>query len=333
MLSSIGDLTSLTFSARRSAELKTQIADLTQELSSGRVVDPADHLAGDLGFLADVESRSTALTAYETAAAEAGLVGDAMQASVGHLLEISNKLTRQFESTAGAGFDLVRGQIVATARSDLDLIVTTLNGTVAGRSMFSGIASDAEPLAGADVLIAALSAELTGATDVADVQARADAWFSDPAGFDAVMYQGSTTPRSAVPIAEGDSVSFDILANDPAFKEVLKQTALGALADDPGLTLNNVERLDLVGAAGVGFLTAIGQLANLGGEVGTIQARVEAAGARNSSARAALEIARTDLIGADPFDSAVRLEAAQTQLDTLFAVTARSARISLTNYL
>jgi flagellar hook-associated protein 3 FlgL len=46
-----------------------------------------------------------------------------------------------------------------------------------------------------------------------------------------------------------------------------------------------------------------------------------------------LEIARADLVAIDPFEAATRMEAAQTQLETLYSVTARLSRLSLVDFL
>ncbi len=46
-----------------------------------------------------------------------------------------------------------------------------------------------------------------------------------------------------------------------------------------------------------------------------------------------MEIARTELIGADPYDTATEMEAVQGQLETLYTVTARLSRLSLADFL
>ena len=253
MISSIADLTSLSYSARRSVELKTQIADLTQELSSGRVKDVSRHLGSDLGVYAEIESRFVSLSAYEGSAAEATLLSDAMQSTVSQLSETSNRLSRDFLSTASSGLPVARDQLVSTAQTELDMILSSLNMTIAGRSVFAGIDSEISPLEDGDTLLTALRTEVSGAASVSDVISRVDAWFDDPAGFDAVMYNASAVPRSGIPIAENTEVAFDLLGNDPAFKLLIKQTAIGALSGEAGISLTSTERLDLIKEAGVAF--------------------------------------------------------------------------------
>ena len=63
------------------------------------------------------------------------------------------------------------------------------------------------------------------------------------------------------------------------------------------------------------------------------EARLDAAVTRNSAETSALEMTRADLIGVDSFETATRLEASQTQLETLYAITARMQRLNLADYL
>jgi flagellar hook-associated protein 3 FlgL len=67
--------------------------------------------------------------------------------------------------------------------------------------------------------------------------------------------------------------------------------------------------------------------------IGTLEARIETATARNSAETSALEMARNEIIAVDPYKAATDLSAAQTQLETLYTVTARLSRLSLAGYL
>ena len=54
---------------------------------------------------------------------------------------------------------------------------------------------------------------------------------------------------------------------------------------------------------------------------------------RAAAEATALGLAREALIGADPYEAAAALEAAETQLETLYTLTARISRLSLVNFL
>ena len=67
--------------------------------------------------------------------------------------------------------------------------------------------------------------------------------------------------------------------------------------------------------------------------LGDAEARLDTRVIRLTGERDALNLARQTLIAVDPYEAATQLEQAQTQLQTLYAVTARTARLSLTGYL
>ena len=69
------------------------------------------------------------------------------------------------------------------------------------------------------------------------------------------------------------------------------------------------------------------------GEVGVLENRLETARTRNSVETDTLAMARAEMVGADPFETATRLQMVQTQLDTFYTLTARLSQLNLTGYL
>ncbi|MGR3292274.1 MAG: flagellin [Paracoccaceae bacterium] len=67
--------------------------------------------------------------------------------------------------------------------------------------------------------------------------------------------------------------------------------------------------------------------------VGSAEARIEDATAQNSAEKFALEIARADITAIDPYQTATELEAVALQLETLYTLTVRLSRLSLSEYL
>mgnify|MGYP006193710875 CR=1 FL=1 len=55
--------------------------------------------------------------------------------------------------------------------------------------------------------------------------------------------------------------------------------------------------------------------------------------ARNSAEITALELARAKIVSVDPFEAATKVKEAQTQLEMIYAVTARLSSLSLMEYL
>lgn len=332
-LTSIGDLARTLTLQSRSTQIKSQIGRLTQELSSGQTSDVNTRLAGDYAQLTDLDRNLTRLGAYRTAAAETGLRLDAIQDSLKNAHDRVNDLSAKLVSFAVPGQDVSRELMSVQARDELSFLVATLNGSVAGRSLFAGQDVDVTALAGDQTLLDSVRAAISGHSSPDDMIQAAKDWFSDPAGFETVIYQGSDRDLAPVQVSDGQTVGYSLRADDVALRNMLRDTALAALATDPALGLSDLEQSDLLAKTGASLLDSRDALVALRAETGLAQSRVETARGRNAASATAFEYARRELLEADPFETATRLEAAQFQLESLYAATVRSSQLSLVNFL
>ncbi|MCG7521692.1 flagellin [Ruegeria sp. Ofav3-42] len=332
-LTSIGDLARGLTLRTRSTEIKNQIETLSYELSSGRVQDLSGHLDGDYSHLLDLDRSLSRLDAFKVSTAEAGLFTDAMQLSLNTVAGSVENVTSSLLSFGTSNQAVTHENASVQARNELDSIMSALNTRAGGRSLYSGTATDVSPLPSSDDLINALKTELTGATTVADIRQRAEDWFNDPAGFDAVIYQGSDTTLAPMQVSENESVSIPVTATDPAIKAALRDIAVAAVVSDSGLNVPTEQRTALFKQLGVDLVNAKDQLVKLRADVGATEARIEQAETRNTAARTSLQSSRNTLVAADPYETATQLKTVQFQLESLYSVTVRNANLSLVNFL
>ena len=219
------------------------------------------------------------------------------------------------------------------AADDLKILVSTLNTRSGGRSLFAGQALDTTPLADDKTLLAALRTVVSGQTTPVDITQAATDWFNDPAGFEAVIYQGSDQSLDPISVSDTQDASLPLRADHPTFRAMLRDTALAALATDPALGFSETVQSDLLHRTGAGVLRSQDDLTLLQADLGHTESRIEAAKTQNAATAAATEFARNILLAADPYDTATHLEAAQFQLESLYAATVRSSQLSLVNYL
>jgi flagellar hook-associated protein 3 FlgL len=116
-------------------------------------------------------------------------------------------------------------------------------------------------------------------------------------------------------------------------RDTLKGLALAAMLDRGTLGGNAAQRAELAKTAGAVLLEAADARGALAARIGTAQERTANAATRNMAEATALQIARIGMVSADPYEAATALTEAESQLDTLYAVTARLSRLSLANYL
>lgn len=331
-VTSIGDMAYSLMLSSRSTALKQTISTLTQELSSGQITNVTERVGGDYSYLIDIDRNLSRLHGYSVATSEASIFMQAAQHNLTRLSDETATLGADLLATTPAYIASVREHNANMARDKLDAVLGSLNGTIAGQSLFSGVDTDVAPLEDANTLLTNLHTAISGQTTAATVRQAAVNWFSNPAGFEAVMYAGSTTTIAPVEIGPGQQVSMPITANDDAFRDLIMNVALAALATDPILGLSASTQNDIMLTSAEDMIATQDRMAAIQADLGFAQSRVDEATARNEAARTGLELSRNTLLEADPFETATRLEDVQFQLESLFAVTVRNSRLSLLSF-
>ena len=331
--SSLGDLSQSFTSRQRNVALKQDIKRLTTELATGQVADVRDVLAGNYAYATDIEQRMSLLQGYNVSTSEASLFAGALQTSLERVEAFSATLASNLLT---AGTSVIGSSAAGTAKEAGDAlagIMGAINTNSAGRYLMSGTATDTPPLAEPEILLAGLSAAMAGAATPQDALAAAKVWFDDPAGFAATVYQGNADGLSPFELSEDDRVALDIRAVDPRLREVLRLTAVAALATDPALGFDQQQQAELFMQSGQSLLIVQDDIVGLRAEVGFAEARMDKIAARNAAEVTSLEFAKNALLAIDPFEAATRLEEARFQLESLYSVTVRMSRLSLVNFL
>ena len=329
----VGDLAQ-TFQLRRdNARLQEQLRELSAELSTGRTSDLGRAVSGDFGALTDIERSLTALSAYETAAAETKLLVDASQTTLSFLGDRMSDVAPAFLLANGDFQPNLVDSAAITARAAFDDAVSALNTRVGDRSVFSGVATDGPALATSDVILDALEAATVGETTAAGVASIVSDWFASGGAYETVGYLGALDPLGAIPVSKDERVTVEVTALDTGIRTAIEALALGALLDRGTLSTDQSERAELARSAGERLLEADYSLTITRATVGVLQEQTENAETRNSNEAQALELARARILEVDPFEAATQLAAIEGQLETLYATTARLSRLSLTDFL
>ncbi|MDJ0822753.1 MAG: flagellin [Paracoccaceae bacterium] len=332
-MQSIGDMAQALVLRTNQVRLRQEMDTLAAEISTGFVKDPAKHLAGDLTSLMAIDRSLQKLETYRVNTAEAALVTGTMQTALDQMQDRTETVAQVLISADLTPSGTLQQTMAEDARAALGQVLSDLNASVAGRFLFSGTATDRAAVQDVDQLMADLSAAVAGQTTLVDIETQLDTWFATAGGFDTTTYQGSATGLAALQLSDSESASVDIRATDPAFRDIVKSLALAALAGDGTLTLTPNVKSDMLSKAGTDLLGAQKPLVELRAGLGALEARVEETATRNAAERTATSLARLDLVGADPYESASRYENIRGQLESLYAITARSQRLSLAEYL
>lgn len=330
---SIGDLAQNLQLRRDTARVNSDLNRLANELSSGLKSDIGAAVGGDFRALAGIERSLTSLDAYGVAAKEASVATEVSQNVLQRIGDDSAVLANSLLLVQNLPDSQLLDTSAQDARSQFASAVAGLNSSVAGRSLFAGQDFEGPSLADAETILGDLLTAVGTPADANDVLTAVDAWFAPGGPFETNAYQGSVAPAAPVRVADGVEVTALRQAIDPGVVGTLKELATAALIDLGVLAGNPNERIVLGRTVGERLLSANDDLIDLRSEIGVVQERISRAQAQNSAEQSSYELVRSDLVSADPYETATRLQSVESQLRTLYTVTGRLSDLSLTSYL
>jgi flagellar hook-associated protein 3 FlgL len=329
---SLGDMAQTFLQRRQNIDLKAEVQRRAQEMTTGIVQDVGRHVGGDFAPLAGIESALARLQGFARATSEAGLFTGAMQTALSTVEDVATTLAPVLFSAATSANAGSVSAAAREARQGFDTVVSMYNTRLGDRALFAGDQTAQSPLVDADTLLSQMEVALGGALTLGDVEAALDTWFADPLGFMTQAYQGGAA-LADLPIGPGQSAKIDVTATDPAIRETLKGFAMAALVDRGLFASQGVARVQVMRRAGEVLAIGASSRAQMAGRLGTTEGQIAAASTRNTAEVSALEIARNGLVSVDPYEAATKLEAAQSQLEALYTVTARLSRLNLVDFL
>lgn len=328
----LGDMSHRFLLRKQSLALQLEVQRLSTEVATGRSPDTAGTVRGDLVPLSAIETSLRRLEGYKAATADAELYATAMQQTLGTLDTLSEGLSVTLLEAGRGGQVRMLGNAGVEAAGRLDSALTALNVQAGGRTLFAGEAVQGAAVVDADTLLGLLDGVVAGATTGAEVADRVAAWFADPAGYAAQAYLGGAA-TGEVPVSHTRNIRLDFTAADPAIRATIEGLALAAMMTRASVPQDQGAKTVIAARAGDTLLGIKTARTDLAARLGMIEARVAEAKTDNNAEKSALQLARSALLDSDPYEASTRLEATETQIETLYAVTARLARLSLVDFL
>lgn len=333
-MTSLGDLAQSVMLRQQNLRIRQDMNRLSQEVATGITSDTAQRVKGDFRYIASIERNLETVQAYRDTASEAGAFAAGMQTALESLQQISAEVAPTFLANVNGGLSMQQALTGTVAQDSWRQITSIMNTRLAGRSLFAGNTTDQPALADAGVIQQALLSNIGTETTTNGILSLIDQWFDIPGGgFDTVAYLGAPTGLAPHRLEATVQVNLDVRADSLAMRNMLKQTATAMIATDSSLSLSDETRQALLYQAGQGLYQNQEEMTQLQADLGFAESKIEDNAVRLASEKTSLELARTALLSVDPFDTASQLAEAQSRLETLYAITARMSRLSLTEFL
>ena len=329
---SVGDLAQSLLMRHHSARLQNIVATNSNELASSRIADISKKLNGDHSLLISTSRAREMTDGYQAAAKEAANKTDALQQVIASLNDSSQKLMGQLLATPLSSDNNKLNLLSIEANTRLEDSLSLLNTSIGGKSLLSGLYLGNTAVKDASLLLSTLRTEISGLSDPEAVIQTVKAWFDTAPGYSATIYNGGPE-QNRISVSAVDRVWAGPTANDPAFRSILASFSIASLVNDSSLVMTNEVRASLAQKAGEEMAAAQGEIISLGAKIGITEKQIQVAQTRNSDALFAYEKIQAQLVGNDPERNVVELQAAQTNLETLYTITARLSQLSLAKLL
>lgn len=332
-LSSIGDLSLNQMLRARSSASKSEIATLSQELATGLTQNKARAVRYDFGALSGIERSIAMAESYRTSAAEAALFVTAAQSAMEIIHTQVGDLANTLALTSNSGTQIAIDATIAESKMQLKSSISALNQSVAGRSLFAGANTEYPATANLQTFLDALTPIAGASATAEDWQANLDAWFAPGGDFETLGYTGSTTPLNGFLVGEGQRVEMNLTASDDVVRNTLKTLISVALLGETAFAADLTQQQATLGAATNSAFNTQAEITLKRAEIGAAQEAIDTAETQNATEKAGLEIARNNLLAVDGYETATRFEEANRQLESLYMITARIARLNLSDFI
>lgn len=330
----IGDMSQTFLNSRNINSVKTRLYSLNSELNTGRVSDLSRNLGGQTSVVDGLDRDLQLLDRFEQTNGLLAASLDRQQLTLTSINDMRTNMVGQFLSLTPDSLDTEFDLAASRARGDMSTIVSQLNLRDAGRAVFSGVAVDTNPLVDAETMLTDIVGLIGGATDSATIITTIETWFDAPGGgFDTLGYLGDTGDAQQRQISQTEVIELKARADDPAYRSLLKGVAIAAISDALPFDLANDVQADLMRQSSEELLSASAGLVNVQADIGYNQERVELAQSAQAAKRASLSVAHNNLVLADPYETATKLQEVQRQLEMQFTTTARLSQLSLVNFI
>ncbi len=328
------DLGRLAGLRRATADTRAALDKAATEMTTGENTSRYDATSGNITRIFAIERELDRNAVFSDTIALSTVRVDTMQNALGLILAPLQSLADSLPSTVGIG-DVSASMIHArSARNAFTDTVNALNTQSGGLSLFAGTATDRPALAFAETMLGELDALAAAAGSAEEAIAAVNAWFAAPSGgFYASGYIGSAEDVASVDIGEGRRLDYGMRADQAELVETLRAEALAAVVAGGAFAGDNTARMEILKAASAALIAAKEGVLDIRSAVGVTQETLENATAARTAEKNTLDLARNAIMTVDPTEATSMYTALETQLQTIYTVTARLSELSYVKYM
>ncbi|MGI3904061.1 MAG: flagellar hook-associated family protein [Janthinobacterium lividum] len=319
------------------AQAQAALSTAQVELSSGRLADIGLGLGSATGSYISLNTQQSRLQAITASNSTTATTLTTANSVLDALRTTATSFLASLTQSSGAGS--VPGTLVNTATANLNSLISSLNTTVGGASLFGGIKSGEVPISADKASATQNQVTVSNAFSGTDTSAISkDAMQSYLGGAFAGVFEGSswssasdTLPTAQISSTASDTVQTSVSANNDAFRQLAQ--AYTMVQNFSGSGFSSDANQAVITAATQLVTSAIAGLTSAQASIGLSQTAVSNANDRMSSQIDYLSTQSTNMVSVDPSLLSTQISGLQTQIQASYEITSQLQQLSLVNYL
>lgn len=331
---SIGDLANNLLLSQAGVKSKNNIVTLSSELVSGLTSDVRGRLRNDLSKQTDWNYGISTNQVLEKTLGEALTRAQAKQLALGAISENSMSIANDVSVALGSNANIATGTLSQKARNGLEQTISHLNTQIMGQSIFSGAAFNRPAMASVEEIITSVKVYIGAVNSATEIVQSVRDWMEDPLnGYQRVAFLGTQESNSPIRLSNTRSILEPTKADSSPLKDIVENFILATLAGDESFSLPASQQEQLLQTSSDGLRGAESKTIEIQANLGFVESEITKAKAFASAEIHTFERLRVDVLGISEFETASKLQEAELQLEKIYALTARSARMSLLEYM
>lgn len=330
----IGDLAKGIAIRRQNLVIKTETFSAGQTMAAGERNSMDVAQSGESSKLSGLQRELNLLEEFGRATSQVRTKYETVQLALDQIRNETSETVLTVMTEIGQSQPALPRISAAEAEHAVRSVVSTLNRSVSGSSLFSGAATDQPAITDVNQLLSDVEMIVNNAPDALSARVAIDFYFDDAAGgFRTGIYSGSISNTGPVEVARNETVQLDLRADSDELRDVLKSlvtiyASVNATGGPP-----DHEKVALLKESAEDGLSANQSLVSVQQHIGSLQEKLKLTSEKNELMGGILSTAKSDIISVDLYEMASRFQEMQVQLEAAYQVTARLSSLSISKFM
>ncbi len=316
------------------ADLRQQLNDLSQQVTTGQLTPDYSGLGNNVKPVLDLNGQQPLIQGYQANIDNVSNKMTMMNSALTQMITVGNNLVAAIQTQLQSS-PVNAANIQQIASQGLQTLQDMMNQNIDGQYLFAGSSSSQPPYAGSNILNSNFNNEIQNWLATGNTTALTTAINGFPATGLGLSSSLATSGNVTTQVDANTNVDYTVKADSTGFQDLIRSLALVANTPYPGPT-NTATGPDFQNLMNYALTTAQKGVNEISATTQTLAgkfAQVKAIKEQNASDLTIVQNQLSTYTAANTTNAITEMQALQTQLTSSYQVTNIISKLSLVNYL